>query len=491
MPFPENEKKHSISPEWACLKVFVIMAILFTVEFLLGFWIFFIMYWMAAPLPKLQNGMLLLGGYYFVYLISFYSLLVLWSWSVLVWLTVKLAERKGCEKKAITALVLLIIAYFLIFKYFTPFVEWFRGYSEEKNISVSLPVINMLLPLGLSFYLFNAVSLVHSVAKKDIPPPGITDIFLYVNFAPTFISGPVNRAGKLLPQIRAEGHRIPEIKRAVCLIMLALIKLFMLSSWLGDALVNPVFVLPAEQNGWDIIIAVYGWAWNIYFNFSGYTNLVTGIALLLGYHIPENFNHPYLATSLQDFWHRWHISLSNFIRDYIYFPLGGSRRTFIRTQFNIMTAMVLSGIWHGAGLNFLLWGILHGAGLVMYNIWQRWNTYFIKYSLPECLSRLLTFNYICFAWLFFRADSFGDVILLLDNLLHCDFFVFTRAQFWSVVLFNAVIIIYPRLVSLRERVSQELVSLNWYVLPLIIVPVLTATFFISPSGVPGFIYANF
>ncbi|WP_368543953.1 MBOAT family protein [Enterobacter soli] len=463
------------------------MAVLFTIEFLFGFWMFFILYWLVAPLPKVQNGLLLLGGYYFVYHISAYSLLILLSWSLCVWLLVKLAQKRKCGSAATALLVLLMLGYFIAFKYWMPLADWLRGVLESLNASWPLPVVEILLPLGLSFYLFNSLSLVRSVAKREIAPPDLLSVLLYVSFIPTLVAGPVNRAVDLMPQIRAARRHVLDLKTAFCLIALALIKLFLLSTWLCDTLVNPVFNQPAEHSGWETVIGVYGWAWNIYLNFSGYTNLVTGLGMLLGYRLPKNFAHPYAAASLQAFWHRWHISLSNFIRDYIYFPLGGSRKGMSRTQINVLLAMVISGLWHGAGVNFMLWGAIHGVGLIIYNLWRAWR----PRPLPETLARLLTFHYVCLAWIFFRAESVEDAWVLLHNIQSCSLLTLTSAQMWSIAAFILLVVFYPRLVNLRLRAVEMVSVIRWYAIPFIIVPVLTFAFFFAPSGVPGFIYANF
>lgn len=463
------------------------MAALFTIEFLFAFWMFFILYWLVAPLPKVQNGLLLLGGYFFVYQISAYSLMILLSWSLCVWLLTNLAQKRRCANLATGLLVGLMLGYFLVFKYCMPFADWLRMNLESLNAVWPIPVLDILLPLGLSFYLFNSLSLVRSVAKQEIARPDLLSVLLYINFIPTLVAGPVNRAVDLIPQIQATRRIVLDLKTAFCLIALALIKLFLLSTWLSDTLVDPVFSQPAAHNGWDTILATYGWAWNIYLNFSGYTNLVTGLAMLLGYRLPKNFDHPYLAASLQAFWHRWHISLSNFIRDSIYFPLGGSRKGLTRTQINVVLAMVISGLWHGAGMNFMLWGAIHGIGLVIYNLWRRWRLR----PLPEVLARLLTFHYVCFAWIFFRAETFDDARGLLRNIQHCSLATLHAPQVWSILAFILLVVFYPLMVNLRIRGVNLINATRWYAIPLMIIPVLTCAFFFAPSGVPGFIYANF
>lgn len=294
-----------------------------------------------------------------------------------------------------------------------------------------------------------------------------------------------------MPQIAAESRTVLEYKRALYLITLALIKLFLLSTWLNDRFAAPVFDYPQGQSGWDSLLAVYGWAWNIYFNFSGYTNLVTGIALLLGFRIARNFDHPYQATSLKAFWRDWHISLSEFMRDYLYFPLGGNRKGLARTQVNALAVMVISGIWHGAGMTFLVWGALHGIGLVIYSLWQEWVVKRVGWHLPGVLARLLTFHFVCLAWVFFAAASCGDAVTILNNIAHSFLTPPSSEQAWALCAFIGVVLVYPELVKLSTQSESTLCSLKGYALPLIILPLLALAFFFAPSGLPGFIYAAF
>lgn len=294
-----------------------------------------------------------------------------------------------------------------------------------------------------------------------------------------------------MPQIAAESRTVLEYKRALYLITLALIKLFLLSTWLNDRFAAPVFDYPQGQSGWDSLLAVYGWAWNIYFNFSGYTNLVTGIALLLGFRIARNFDHPYQATSLKAFWRDWHISLSEFMRDYLYFPLGGNRKGLARTQVNALAVMVISGIWHGAGMTFLVWGALHGIGLVIYSLWQEWVVKRVGWHLPGVLARLLTFHFVCLGWVFFAAASCGDAVTILNNIAHSFLTPPSSEQAWALCAFIGVVLVYPELVKLSTQSESTLCSLKGYALPLIILPLLALAFFFAPSGLPGFIYAAF
>ena len=463
------------------------MVNLFSFEFLLGFWMFFVIYWSVSPWGRIQNVMLLFAGYYIVWLAGVYPLLVLISWSACTYLLVQIAGSSRYVKRAGPVLLCLLVGYFFVFKYYSPLNDPMQTFFDSLHVPFSLPAINILLPLGLSFYLFNTVSLVLSVARREVAKPAIMDILLYLNFIPTLIAGPVNRATELMPQIIAHRRTLVDYKRALYLIALSLVKLFLLSSWLNDTFVLPVFSLPAGQNMGDSLLAVYAWAWNIYFNFSGYTDLVTGLALLLGFRIAKNFAHPYLAGSVKAFWRDWHISLSTFIRDYVYFPLGGNRKGVGRTQINVIVAMVISGLWHGAGLTFLFWGAIHGGGLVVHNLWNRWG----KVRLPGLPARLLTFHFVCLAWVFFRADSISDAVTILSNIAGGTLSSLSPQQCRALFLFVGIIVLYPALVDIRLTIIDRVADLRWYTLPLVIIPLLALAFFLAPSGVPGFIYAHF
>ena len=185
--------------------------------------------------------------------------MILLSWSLCVWLLTNLAQKRRCANLATGLLVGLMLGYFLVFKYCMPFADWLRANLESLNAVWPIPVLDILLPLGLSFYLFNSLSLVRSVAKQEIARPDLLSVLLYINFIPTLVAGPVNRAVDLIPQIQATRRIVLDLKTAFCLIALALIKLFLLSTWLSDTLVGPVFSQPAAHNGWDTILATYGW----------------------------------------------------------------------------------------------------------------------------------------------------------------------------------------------------------------------------------------
>ncbi|MFZ4169072.1 MBOAT family O-acyltransferase [Enterobacter ludwigii] len=467
------------------------MSVFFSPEFLLCFIVFFGLYWLCQPWSKIQNTLLLVAGYGFIASVSIRSLFILLIYSVLVLFSVGMAHEKRTKRYATPFLIFIVLTFFIAFKYYSPVSEWIQEVSGDWRKYIPVPVLTILMPLGLSFYLFNSISLVMSVVREDISNVRSLDIMLYMSFLPTFTAGPVNRAVQLFPQLESQRRHIIDYKKALFLIVLAIIKLFLFSSWLNDNLVADVFNAPDTVSGWKCLAGVFGWAWEIYFNFSGYTDLVTGMALLLGYRLGENFKHPYAARNLQEFWRCWHISLSTFIRDYIYIPLGGNRKGWLRAQVNILVAMVLSGVWHGAGLTFIIWGALHGAGMVVNNLWRRYISERVRFIIPGIIARLLTFMFVCLAWIFFRASSVSDALLICKKILSAGDSTPEAGTLVALLLFVSLIAIYPALMDIRNKISTIISELPWYLLPLVIVPILAVTFFISPSGIPGFIYASF
>lgn len=455
-------------------------------------WLFlalFLLYWLSCSYTKIQNQILLIASYAFVAWFSLSSAVIMLIYSLLIYCLGLFIHKTNKSRAGYSLLALLIIGFFTAFKYYPAARE-----SLQTSFSqIDLPVVNILVPLGLSFYLFHSVSYIVSIARKEIAPARLVSTLLYISFFPSVVSGPINRASHFLPQIdAATPRRLGNIQKPVCLLALALAKLFLCSAWLAGQYVNPVFDSPESATPLQLIVAVYAYAWQIYFNFSGYTHLVTALAALLGFSLPVNFNAPYQAKNLPDFWARWHISLSTFIRDYIYIPLGGNRRGFMRKNINLLIAMALSGLWHGTGVNFILWGAIHGIGLVIFNYKTRWLPG--KHSGPVrlLLSRLLTFHFICFAWIFFRASDVASAWRILSGIGQLSFSSLLSApESATILLFFIFFIIYPRLYSLRISVGALICRIPWLYFPLPLALFLTLIFFFAPAGLPEFIYANF
>jgi alginate O-acetyltransferase complex protein AlgI len=279
-----------------------------------------------------------------------------------------------------------------------------------------------LLPLGVSFFVFHAISLMMDAYRGKLKERvRLSDALLYVAFFPQLIAGPILRASSFLPQLRVRRDAAAiRVNRALLLITAGLFKKVVVSNLLATRVVEQVFAAPQAYSRGDVLLAIYGYAAQIYCDFSGYTDMAIGCAMLLGYRFPRNFNAPYAATNPQDFWRRWHISLSTWLRDYLYIPLGGSRHGAWRTCANLMITMLLGGLWHGAGWTFVVWGALHGFYLIAHRGWSAiswpWVMRMRATGAWRWASRLLLFNAVCLGWVFFRSSSFTIAFAMLRRL---------------------------------------------------------------------------
>ena len=231
---------------------------------------------------------------------------------------------------------------------------------------------HIILPIGISFYTFQTISYTIDIYRGKLKPVrNLIDFGFYVSFFPQLVAGPIVRAAHFIPQIyRKYALTSREMSQALFLIMNGLIKKVLISDVISVNFVDRIFSDPLVHSGFENLMALYGYALQIYCDFSGYTDIAIGVALLLGFRLPVNFNSPYKARNLTDFWRRWHISLSTWLRDYLYIPLGGSKKGKFRTHLNILITMLLGGLWHGANLKFVIWGGLHGLGLMVQKIWS-------------------------------------------------------------------------------------------------------------------------
>ena len=281
--------------------------------------------------------------------------------------------------------------------------------SSADNVMGTSWIAHVVLPVGISFYTFMAISYVVDTYRGELVPASFSRFAVFQAFFPHLVAGPIVRASELLPQLeQPRDPRRVDVSRAFVLIVSGLFLKVVIANHLATHIVDDVFAAPNRHSSLEVLVAVYGYAVQIFADFCGYTNIAIGVALLLGFEFPQNFASPYAAVTLQDFWRRWHMTLSRWLRDYLYIPLGGNRKGRLLTYRNLMLTMLLGGLWHGAAWTFVAWGGIHGLWLSLERAtgWQpnKW------------LGRLLTFHVVCFAWIFFRADSFaraGDVLARL------------------------------------------------------------------------------
>ena len=332
-------------------------------------------------------------------------------------------RRPAARRAALVAGLVFNLGVLGLFKYYDFFVTSAANMLRAVGLGAAPPLLDLALPIGISFLTFRMISYLVDVyrglpaVQPALDTPTATadtllDLSVYVAFFPYLLLGPITRAGEFLPQLRRprDPRRI-DASRAWFLILAGLAKKLLIADYVATHLVTGVFTTPASYSSLETLIAIWGYAVQIYCDFSAYADIAIGLALLLGFELPDNFNAPYTARSVRDFWRRWHMTLSSWIRDYLYIPLGGNRKGTGRTYLNLMIAMLLAGLWHGAGWTFLVWGGLHGAGLC-YDHWRAARrTGLGEPALREgrgavAWQRFATFQFVAFAWVFFptRAD---------------------------------------------------------------------------------------
>ncbi|MDP4204638.1 MAG: MBOAT family O-acyltransferase [Bacteroidota bacterium] len=301
-------------------------------------------------------------------------------------------------------------------------VNWLVIWQNEI-FGTHNPVEKIILPIGISFFTFQAISYVVDVYRGDVKAlKNPLDFGFYLTFFPQLVAGPIVRAAGFIPQIYQKYQvRKEEFGHALFLIIGGLIKKIIISDYLSINFVDRVFETPLSYSGIEVLMAIYGYALQIYCDFSGYTDIAIGLGLLMGFRLPINFNSPYRSANISEFWKRWHISLSLWLKDYLYIPLGGNRKGKIRTYLNLMITMLLGGLWHGANIRFIIWGGIHGMALCLHRLWKSIFPNLKSTKVTRTFSIILTFHFVAFAWICFRADDMVTIQEMLYQLTHSFF----------------------------------------------------------------------
>ncbi len=366
----------------------------------------------------------LLGASYFFYAnwdIRFLPLI--WGSSTADFLLAKKiahTEDAALRKRWLWGTVVLNLGVLGFFKYFNFGVDSVSAALFALGFHPPQIALRIALPVGISFFTFESMSYVIDVYRRELQPcKSYLQYLTFVAFFPHLVAGPIVRPKDLLPQLADQGRFDPKImSEGLFLIAVGLSKKIIIGDYLALNLVDRVFDAPVMYSALENYAAVLGYALQIYCDFSGYTDIAIGSALLLGVRFPLNFDSPYKSASVVEFWRRWHISLSTWLRDYLYIPLGGNRQGRLRTYFNLLATMVLGGLWHGAAWTFVAWGTMHGLALAL-NKWvgERWVGASLSSSLVgRVVSVLLTFHFVCAAWVFFRAPTFAQANLVFSRM---------------------------------------------------------------------------
>lgn len=405
-----------------------------SLSFLIYFPIVLLIYFVIPK--KVRYIWLLIASYYFYMCWNAkYALLLLFSTAVTYVASLflhKWRDRTGRKKAVIAVGLVANLGILFVFKYLDFAIDTLQSVCAKVGITIAEPSFSLLLPVGISFYIFQAVGYMIDIYRQELEPErNFLRYALFVSFFPQLVAGPIERSTRLLPQLQNVEHiklwnagRI----RDGALIMLYGYVLKMILADRAALLVDAVF----HVNYYSQYVGITAWvgailfSLQIYCDFAGYTYIARGAAKIMGFELMNNFNTPYLATSIKDFWDRWHISLTSWFRDYLYFPLGGSRKGIVRKYMNIMIVFAVSGLWHGASWHYVIWGVLHGIMRVIGELTQKLRRK-VRASLQvktEVLSykafqMLITFVLVTLAWVFFRAASVGQAVDIIKSMLTC------------------------------------------------------------------------
>lgn len=409
-------------------------------------------------------------------------------------LTQEMALREGRTRKLLLATVVVAdLAVLAYFKYATFILNDVIGLMLRTNFSLG----SIVLPVGISFYTFQGISHAVDVYRRRFTMnTTLLEYFFYLTFFPLLLAGPITRAENLIPRLRRNRQASSRmVWSGLWLIMLGLVKKNMVSDYIGQ-FTTWVFDAPQTFSGFENMAALLGYPVQIYFDFSGYSDMSIGAAAILGFWLPDNFRFPYRALSLTDFWRRWHISLSTWFRDYLYIPLGGNRKGTLRMYANNFITMLVAGLWHGASWMFVIWGALHGFGLCVHKFFSRQLRITIPSTLwGNTLSWLITYVYVCFAWSFFRSQSLTQLGTMY-NKITTDFswaylspFVYAR-PLWTVCLLGAML---TYLVPERTytRLQLRFITLPWLAKFLLFIVCVQLAIEVAQEDVQPFIYGAF
>lgn len=402
-----------------------------SVSFLLFLPVFFILYFLLSQNLKYQNYLILVSSIFFYGFWDYRFVALLLLNTVIDYyfgLALFKEKREKIKKKILFCAIFLNLGILFFFKYFNFFINSFNALSVSIGFHPNINTLNIILPIGISFYTFHSLSYTIDIYHNKLrPTKNYVAYASFICFFPQLVAGPISRAKIMLPKFLTK-RKVDSEKMisGVSQITLGFFKKKAVADSIG-LLVDNSFENLHVISDLQILLTVIFYSFQIYCDFSGYTDIALGLGKIFGIELNVNFNRPYFSRNFREFWERWHISLSSWLRDYLYIPLGGNRRGKIFTYRNLMITMLVGGLWHGASYNFIIWGGLHGLYLII----QRQ----IKFKLPAFISILITFSLTTFAWIFFRAQSFNDSIYIIER-------IFSMSSFQLLSIFVLIKLLY-------------------------------------------------
>jgi alginate O-acetyltransferase complex protein AlgI len=440
--------------------------------------------YLAVKGTRFRIPWLLAASYFFYGWVNPLYLILIFYSSLLDYLVAARMEKSHRRKMWLAVSIANNIALLSFFKYGGFVAGNINSLLSWLNIPYAIPMPGFLLPVGISFYVFQSMSYTIDFYRGNVARErSFIRYAAFVSLFPRLLAGPIERARNLLPQLDVvPKFSSSDITDGLSLFVVGLFKKIALADYLA-LYVDKVYSAPEQYQSPALILATFLFAWQIYFDFSGYTDMARGVARIMGFRLMLNFNNPYLATSLGDFWGRWHISLSSWFKDYVYIPLGGNRKGTVNTYKNMFLTMVISGLWHGAAWTFVLWGAVHAVGRFLTREMER--TTFYREKVPTLAKQFFVFGLVSFAWIFFRAESIGDAWTIIKR-------IFTSGLANPYCPALALLLVCA--VWLYEFAYES--RLKWILdvravrIGLVILMILYLALF-APSGEQGFIYLQF
>lgn len=397
------------------------------------------------------------------------------------------AARRFCVGVSLTC-SLGILAYFKYANFFL--------WNINAMVGSNFQPLDLVLPVGISFYTFQSVSYIIDVYKGRVRPTDTwLDYIFFLSFFPALVAGPIVRADYFLPQLEHRNHATHrQIWTGLWLIIIGVAKKAIIADYIAQYN-DLIFNSPGAYTGFEALMGIIGYTMQIYCDFSGYSDMAIGLALIMGFHLAQNFNFPYKSRNLTDFWRRWHISLSTWLRDYIYIPLGGNRHGTARTYVNNFVTMLIGGLWHGAAWRFVFWGAMHGAGLAVHKASRPMLTR-IGDSWPvKATSWLITMSFVMLLWVFFRADTFGDAVTVTASVFRnfdpAYIVPFASARMLWLILMGVIIVSHCLPSRFWRRASASFVKSPWWAKLAVFLVTVQCVIELRSSDVSPFIYFNF
>ena len=388
------------------------------------------------------------------------------------------------------------IGFLGIFKYYNFFTDTLFNLLNTLHVQSNLQLLQIIAPVGVSFYTFRIISHLADCYNQKIDCPSFIDYAVYITYFPQIASGPIARAKEFYLQLNTSDKYEYQIEESMTLILSGLFKKYTLSSFLFNFTQLP-FLSPQQYSSIDLSLAAISYSCLIYVDFSGYSDLANGISCLLGFKPIPNFNMPYRALSLQEFWRRWHISLSEWLRDYVYIPLGGNKNGKFSKYINLLLTMLIGGFWHGAGLNFIVWGAIHGLGLIVNHLWQDFSKFVCLTKIPFLSSLapifywVITFCFITCSWIFFNSSSSESAVIFIGGIIHSEVNTF-QFNFWQLYLVIAIVGLINFYGNQLNKLFLTVLSVKSLVFQVVLVSLLVySILMLGPNTVPPFIYFNF